>query len=1040
MTIVSSQQFFQFPYHGGGKLDRTLPRTLRNCLFTLLLLGATVAIAVAQSSAPPPPNPTLDPGGSPNIFYGSIPPNGQLAPVVVFIPGLRGTASDWWSVPSQAPPGSSLPPNDMYVKMYGSGFRTAFIDLNADHTPNDATIQQNAAVITSVLPIIAARYNVLSFYVVAHSKGNLDLQMAMMNPNILGLVRAVFTVACPCHGSELADWAAGPGKPIAQSLGLLTPGVLALQVSAVTQLRTLFDPVFASAGIPFYTVEGNTFFGNPITAVTGTIMNSLTNNALNDGLVTVVSAQLPASYAVDLGTVPANHFDTMQGDVLLPKIQPQLQGLNLSNPSFRKIANNGLGDSLNTWAWSMKWFNGKLYVGTGRAVDCLSLLSNDAANGTSFYIIGTQTLHCPNVPDIYSQLGAEIWQYTPETKTWKRVYKSPNTIPIYNAGLDSNGKPTIFVAREVGFRGMLVFQEKDGHNRLYVGSVNAGSFLEIYPPYDQQGWPAPDILYTDDGQNWNSVPSQPGTFMGNLGKLRTGSNHHARSVRGLESLGNRIFATVGDFTGVGTVIASDDNPSAGNNHWAYASPIEEAMPVWNITAFNNFLYVETGDQNLANNPGYGVYKIAPSQIPLPGAGPIPNWTPVVTNGGCETDPRYQAHNGLSMAVFKNQLYMGTNRPTELIRINPDDSWDLLVGQPRSVGPSCNTKVGTKYPLSGQENGFGNFFTGHFWRMAATSDTLYLTTWDWSEVMKFFFLTDAAFRAQYGFDAYSTKDGIHWTNLTRTGFNDTNIGGRTIGVTPYGVFIGSATSSGGFQIYQEIQHMDSNGDEIIDKNDVANLLATANTPAGAHDNATGQDLDGDGKITVLDARKLATQCDNQGCPSSSSSGSTAVKKIPPPANLRSASMITSPNTVQLSWDPSPGAVSYSIFKSVNVNVLNFIPQNLTITLPVIGTVQYPADVLSGKFDYLCNPNPDTVPCFIVTLTKEISSFSNSEDIGLPEPFIPVGPQDGVTTTSYQEPALAPPFHAIYFVEAIDNIKQSSDPSNQVEGTSLGSPGP
>lgn len=1002
----------------------------------LLLLGATAALVVAQNV---PPDPQPDPGAPPNIFYGSIPPAGQMAPVVVFIPGLRGTAAGWWSVPPQAPAESNLTPNDMYVRMYLKGFRTAFIDFNADHTPNDATIQQNAAALTDLLPRIAARYNVTSFYIVAHSKGNLDLQMAMMNPNILRLVRVVFSIACPCYGSELADWADGAGKPIAEGLGLLTPGVLSLKVAAVAQLRAQFDPVFATAGIPFYTLNGDQISGNPITLATGIIMGGLTNGAPNDGLVTVTSAHLPATYAVDLGTIHGNHFQLVQGDVVLPKIAPQLQGLELSNAAFRKIANNGLGDPLNSYAWSMKWYKGKLYVGTGRIVNCVSLLSADAAKGTSVYNIGVANVGCPKLPDVYSQLGAEIWQYTPETQTWKRVYKSPNTIPIYNAGLGSNGNPTIFVAREVGFRGMLVFKEKDGHDRLYVGSVNAGSFLEKYPPYDQQGWPAPVILYTDDGENWKAVPTNPGTFMGNLSQARPGSIRKARSIRGLEQMGNRMFATVGDYTGVGSVIASDDNPSLGDNHWAYVSPIEEEMPVWNLAAFNNFIYAETGDMNLPNNPGYGVYKIDPNKVPLPGTSTLPNWIPVVTNGGCQTNPRYQAPNGLSMAVFKNQLYVGTNKPTEMIRINPDDSWDLVVGQPRVVGPSCNTEPGFKHPISGLSTGFGNYFTGHFWRMAASSDTLYLTTWDWSVFMQYFSRTDALFRSQYGFDAYKTNDGVHWTNLTRSGFNDSSYGGRSIEVTPYGAFLGSASENGGFQIYQETRYLTKNPDGTVDKNDVANLLATATTSAGAQSNTIGQDLDADGQITILDARKLATQCSNQGCAGSSSvgapQGQSFVKQLSPPAKLKSQSMFTSPNTVKLSWDPVPGAVAYRIFKMENRTVLEFLPERFTITLPVVGTINYPDDILSGKLDYLCSPDPQDIACFAVTQLKSLNTFWNDNTIGLPTPFLPVA---DVNTTSYQETASVPPFHSFYFVQAIDSLGQVSEPSNLVEGPSLGPP--
>src|SRR5579871_4325762 len=35
-------------------------------------------------------------------------------------------------------------------------------------------------------------------------------------------------------------------------------------------------------------------------------------------------------------------------------------------PGVSILAQNGFGDRNNSWSWSMAWFHGKLYVGTGR--------------------------------------------------------------------------------------------------------------------------------------------------------------------------------------------------------------------------------------------------------------------------------------------------------------------------------------------------------------------------------------------------------------------------------------------------------------------------------------------------------------------------------------------------------------------------------------------------------------------------------------------------------------------------------------------------
>lgn len=40
-------------------------------------------------------------------------------------------------------------------------------------------------------------------------------------------------------------------------------------------------------------------------------------------------------------------------------------------PGRSVIAQNGFGEHENSYAWSMGWFKGKLYVGTGRDVLCV---------------------------------------------------------------------------------------------------------------------------------------------------------------------------------------------------------------------------------------------------------------------------------------------------------------------------------------------------------------------------------------------------------------------------------------------------------------------------------------------------------------------------------------------------------------------------------------------------------------------------------------------------------------------------------------------
>ena len=179
-------------------------------LVAVLAFVGGVTPLYAQPPAAPAPAPSSPDG---HIFYGQVPPNSGRAPVIVFVHGLMGTASDWWNN------------NDMYVSAYNARYRTAFVSLNRDNSQNNATIGDNALVLRDALPIIAGHYDAQQLYLVGHSKGGLDIQAAMLYPTIGRLAKAVFTIDTPNQGTELADWAFGAGHNLAEKLGLTTPGV-----------------------------------------------------------------------------------------------------------------------------------------------------------------------------------------------------------------------------------------------------------------------------------------------------------------------------------------------------------------------------------------------------------------------------------------------------------------------------------------------------------------------------------------------------------------------------------------------------------------------------------------------------------------------------------------------------------------------------------------------------------------------------------------------------------------------------------------------
>ena len=845
-------------------------------------LGALPALALAVGLAAPvaaqPPAPSADAGADVNVFYGETAPGAEDAPVLVFVHGLRGVAADWWVN------------NDMYALAHGAGYRTAFININQDLTPNDAGVAENAAELKRLLPRIAARFHVPQVYIVAHSKGGVDVQAALLDPAVAPLAKAVFQISSPNHGSELADWAFGAGTDLAESLGLRTPGVFAMTTANMSQFRATADPVSEIAGTPYFTMAGTTFLGNPLTAATGAILSDLTGGAVNDGLVTVASTRLPQSYATDLGGVTTHHFNTNEGNLTFPRIKAEIDRIE-GIASFERIATGGFGDRHNSFAWSLGWFRGHLYVGTGRSFLCVTFATADRQTGTSLYRPFGLDFECaPTIEDL--PLAAEIWRYSPASGVWQRVFKSPEDIPIV---WDAAGNPVKFAARDMAFRGMAVFTESDGTDALYVAGVSTSVLFDRNGPWadDPGSYPPPRLLRSTDGVTFTPVPQTPGTFLGDIGTTREG----VIQVRGFRSLhvhGGQLWVSASDFRGVGFVIASA-NPSQGDNAFYQASPSADQLPIWTLETFNGWLYATTGDRT--NPDGYGVWKTL-------GTGTGPHvWQPVVTQGGF-VNPDFRSPDALSIAEFKGKLYVGTDRPTELIRISPNDTWDLVVGPPRM------TPSGLKRPISGLLTGFGNLFNGHFWRMTAHGDALYLGTWDWSVGVRIIPNLEPLLRHEFGADFYKTRDGRFWQPITKTGFGDPfNYGVRTLQSTPAGLFVGTANPFYGLQIWR---------------------TADGASPGGA-------------------------------------------EGPPPPGYLEAASADLSGTRVLLTWEApeayAGGPLQYQIFRSTPIPFIETLPPDFVITIPGTNLSFTIEQIRAGALDQLCMAAETVIDCEMVRAIKE-----------------------------------------------------------------------
>ncbi|QTM98772.1 hypothetical protein ERJ70_05355 [Sediminibacillus dalangtanensis] len=233
-----------------------------------------------------------DPPGNPGEWYvGTTPSNGSDANhPILFVHGLNSSSSTWWEE------------NDMYDTAFVNGFETAFIDLypTRDMWDNGELLAQKLQ-------------EVYSFYgekvvVVAHSKGGIDVQSAVVHYGAAPYVEKVITLSTPHHGSQLADLAYSSWAGwLAEILGSKNDATYSLQTGYMANFRSITDQV--TGEIPFFTFGGTErgSFGSSL--YWGGLY--LSSYGPNDGTVTVASSRLP--YGMEISAGAWNHQTIKQG-------------------------------------------------------------------------------------------------------------------------------------------------------------------------------------------------------------------------------------------------------------------------------------------------------------------------------------------------------------------------------------------------------------------------------------------------------------------------------------------------------------------------------------------------------------------------------------------------------------------------------------------------------------------------------------------------------------------------------------------------------
>ncbi|WP_159882448.1 esterase/lipase family protein [Paenibacillus puerhi] len=272
---------------------------------TALVLALSLTVAPVHAGIPTNPNTGGIPGSwTSGTSPAAIDPN---KPAILFVHGLNGSAKTWYDG------------NDMYQKAYDAGYQTAFINLH-DITGTSQSMWDNGELLAGKIKEISQHFG-KKLVIVAHSKGGVDTQSALVHYNAYPYVSNVITLGSPHHGSQLADLAYSDWAGwLATAIGYQSPGTASVQTSYMSYFRSVTDNHVNAGKNKVYTFAGNNFSNGSFTHFLGGLY--LEDFGPNDGVVTVSSAHLPGGKMVNVGNW--NHTSIKTGTATFNLLKPYL--------------------------------------------------------------------------------------------------------------------------------------------------------------------------------------------------------------------------------------------------------------------------------------------------------------------------------------------------------------------------------------------------------------------------------------------------------------------------------------------------------------------------------------------------------------------------------------------------------------------------------------------------------------------------------------------------------------------------------------------
>jgi hypothetical protein len=279
------------------------------------VLGTLVVPQMASAAAPAPvlhnDNATAKFG---DWYTGATPPNVDYSkPVILFVQGLHSDYTTWYNS------------DGYYDSAYNAGYRTAFVQLR-DADGNGGNMWTNGPVLADVIKKVAGYYGVSKINIIAHSKGGIDTQTALVHYGAAPYVNLVHQLSTPNKGSELADMSYSTWTGwLAAIMGQKDDAVYSLQTSYMANFRSQTDSRSENLKTRTYMSGG--------TGDDGLFSSTYYSRAFlpgeDDGAVAIYSAfGLPSSYAysgfTDNGSERLSHTKMRQASKTWWEVKPRL--------------------------------------------------------------------------------------------------------------------------------------------------------------------------------------------------------------------------------------------------------------------------------------------------------------------------------------------------------------------------------------------------------------------------------------------------------------------------------------------------------------------------------------------------------------------------------------------------------------------------------------------------------------------------------------------------------------------------------------------